>query len=58
MGNIERFDVQRPKAGDDSKKKKKSSFKYFVLRGTERMSVCRVKPFLACMLFLTKVCFA
>lgn len=41
MGNIERFDVQRPKAGDDSKKKKKSSFKYFVLRGTERMSVCR-----------------
>lgn len=46
MGNIERHEIVRKVAKDDSTKPKSSSFTYFAFKGTERIKICR-KAFLS-----------
>lgn len=41
MGLIERSDIKQKSATDDSLKNKTSSFKYFTLKGSERVKICR-----------------
>lgn len=40
MGLIERSDIKQKSATDDSLKNKTSSFKYFALKGSERVKIC------------------